>query len=475
MLLMERKMPCLTSELHYSGGIHSLAPIDAHNGGKPREDLAKETADGVRNYLDPIFEVADMYLNPPDSEPLDKASIPLFMLATGGMRSLKQSHYEAFQILRKAITDYLNASGYFEPFYDTISGEDEGIFGWLAANHETGRLQAEEPPRGFMEMGGQSAQIAFEPSEDDKEHYEGPLTAVNLGKKTYSVFTKTWPKLGADAMWRKHEQRLREKKAEEDPCLPRGYNYELADSKSVIKGTGDPERLLMCLYETWSLLECQDAACNAGELCAFRKGGPGGCLLKDIPGLGFHGQGKGGSFLGASVFWHATNGVFGAENSEQGDSKKSSEKPYSAETFFLEVKDLFSHNWEQIKDLRRREEVNNYKYLPLAFFKACLIMTTLHLGFGLPMRAEEMKEVRQAIAYIVQMANGNKGIVSFSEPWEPATFTSDADGRFTTVEAASWTLGRIILCAVHCTPRLMTCDGWKKRPVTPVQLQTDVD
>jgi Golgi nucleoside diphosphatase len=474
MLLLERKKPCLTSELHYSGGIHSLAPVDAHNGGKPRKDLAEGTADGVRQYLDPIFEVADKYLKSPDSEPLDKASIPLFMLATGGMRSLKQSHYEAFQILRKAITDYLNASGYFEPVYDTISGEDEGIFGWLAANHETGRLQAEEPPRGFMEMGGQSAQIAFEPSEDDKEHYEGPLTAVNLGNRTYYVFTKTWPMLGADAMWRKHEQRLREKKAEEDPCLPRGYNYKLADSDITIKGTGDPE-LKACLRETWSLLECQDAACTAGELCALRKGGPGGCLLKDIPGLGFHGQGKGGSFLGASVFWHATNGVFGAENPGQGDSKKSSEQLYNVMSFFLEVKDLFSHDWEEIKSLKSREEVNKYKYLPKAFFKACLIMTTLHLGFGLPMPTLAMKEVSQAIRDFVQEANGNNGIVSVSEALELATFPSDADGRFTTVEAASWTLGRIILCAVHCTPRLMTCDGWKKRPVTPVQLQTDVD
>lgn len=340
--------------------------------------------------------------------PIDASSVRLFLLATGGMRRLKQTDYEGYKILRKAITDYINGSGFWEPEYTAISGEDEGLFGWVAVNYLTGRFHSKEDTRGFMEMGGQSAQIAFRPDEADKSKYKGSLTRVKVGGRLFDVFTKTWPMLGADAVWKRHEEKLRESDTVlvHDPCLPRGYSYRLPDSDKTIVGTGD---LIECTKETFLLLGCEDEQCLAGRLCVYRGRG---CLLKNTPGLGFEKETR--QFCGASVYWHATNGVFGAEK-ESGNMNRSAEGSYDLVAFWNEAKALFSQDWAKIKAARPREKETNYMYLQKAFFKAGLIMSTLHLGFGVPMPGLASEAVREAVREYVREAVGTEAEADESE------------------------------------------------------------
>lgn len=57
---------------------------------------------------------------------------PLFLIATAGMRRLKQQNYESFSILKKAIINHINGSGFKDLRFDVITGDDEGfLWRWV--------------------------------------------------------------------------------------------------------------------------------------------------------------------------------------------------------------------------------------------------------------------------------------------------------------------------------------------------------
>ncbi|KAF8465679.1 nucleoside phosphatase family-domain-containing protein [Kalaharituber pfeilii] len=369
--------------------------------------VTKKSPGRVKEYLASLFEYVAPFLK---KNGMRISSTPLFMLATGGMRDLQQRSYGDYNILVQEIKDYLKTTGYDCPVYETIGGEDEGLYGWIAANFNAQRFQKESQSgtRGFMEMGGQTAQIAFVPTAKAREHYEGPLRHMKIGLHSYQVFSRTWPILGADAMWRRHLERLQQRSNMVmlyDPCLPKGYSMqvETGDEKRIVQGTGN---FLECIEEVFRIVQeeyCPDSECRAGKLCVFRN--RGGCLLHTVPGLGFD-QAK-TSFYGASVFWSATNGVFGGNKKSPTSGAAANNNPYDVRNFAKEVMDLFCQDWETIKELRPSEKSNGYQFLPFAFFKAALIMVTLHLGFGVPMPGFTTEGVKAYVERRAQQLRGN--------------------------------------------------------------------
>lgn len=120
-----------------------------------------------------------------------------------------------------------------------ISGRDEALYGWLAANYLRGHFTEGVESRGYLEMGGASAQIAFWPMRGEVEWeggcYNGPLTKMRIGPRNYYVYTKS-DGLGAEKAWRHHEAQILTLIDEmEDPCLPSGYSWSTEDK--TIKGT----------------------------------------------------------------------------------------------------------------------------------------------------------------------------------------------------------------------------------------------
>lgn len=385
-------------------GIQNLAPVlkSLRDDGRPAhiseqlgiyDSTTKITADTkkkVAAYLDPLLDHARKFL------PHDRIkSIPLFILATGGMRRHKQERYEEYMILRDAITEYINNSGFRDPVYDTISGEDEALYGWVAANYVDGLLKPEAIPHGFMEMGGESAQFAVSINESDFGSYEGLLRMVTIWGKDYMVFVKTWMGLGVDSAWKRHQARLRESESAIplDPCLPKGFAYRLSGSDKIVQGTGD---FVGCMKEALSLLSCPDKDCAMGNLCIYRSkqdvadDDPRsvGCLLRDNttgnPIINFDKN----EFCGASVYWHATHGIFTGGSSEGGGGKEN----FSA--FWDTVVEFSEHNWEKLKAKRPRERKTGYKFLEKGFFTAAMIMSTLFLGFGIPMPLQAVETAR---------------------------------------------------------------------------------
>lgn len=137
------------------------------------------------------------------------------------MRNLKLEDPKGFEDLEKEINTYLTKpeNNKFDTpgrndIYRTISGEEEAAYGWIAANFSLGTLselgQLSTEKLGYLEMGGASAQIAFEPfvNELSPEQLEdGDITRITMGGMGFYLFLKTYA-LGADKAWEEYQKDL---------------------------------------------------------------------------------------------------------------------------------------------------------------------------------------------------------------------------------------------------------------------------
>ncbi|KAI5836763.1 nucleoside phosphatase family-domain-containing protein [Morchella snyderi] len=351
--------------------------------------ISAETLDRVKKYLGPLLDHAYTFI-----PKLEIRTTPLFILATGGMRRIELTQYDSYQVLLNAINTYLSSTQFEKTTYATISGEDEAMYGWVAANFVDGAFKTGGTPHGFMELGGESAQFAVSiKRDDDHGEYDGPLRLVNIWDTTYDLYVKTWMGIGNDSAWKRHLEKLRASDSVMplDPCLPKGYSYRLSGSDKIVMGTGD---FSACMKEALSLLDCPDSHCRDGDLCIYRckKNGSSdcpesvGCLLRDEktghPLLKFDKE----KFSGASVYWHATHGIFRSS----GDNEKEDFK-----AFWDTVVDYSERDWETLKADRPRERASNYMHLRRGFFTAAMVMSTLFLGFGIPMPPKAVKAARE--------------------------------------------------------------------------------
>jgi hypothetical protein len=351
--------------------------------------ISAETLDRVKKYLGPLLDHACTFI-----PKLEIRTTPLFILATGGMRRIELTQYESYQVLLNAINTYLSSTPFEETTYATISGEDEAMYGWVAANFVDKSFKPDGTPHGFMELGGESAQFAVSLKRDENHgEYNGPLRLVNIWGKTYDVYVKTWMGIGNDSAWKRHLEKLRASDSAMpfDPCLPKGYSYRLSGCDKIVMGTGN---FAACMKEALSLLTCPDPLCRDGDLCIYRCKAGGdldspesvGCLLRDEstghPLLEFDKE----KFSGASVYWHATHGIFRSSNNNDKEDFKA---------FWDTVVDYSKKDWETLKADRPRERESNYKHLRRGFFTAAMVMSTLFLGFGIPMPPQAVKAARE--------------------------------------------------------------------------------
>ena len=96
-------------------------------------------------------------------------SIDLYILATAGMRLKPKA--QADSIYDKMMKQH-DINGYYVKSAMTISGQYEGLYGWIAANYDNGKLGFSKSgnekslkfigkPNGILEIGGASMQLAF--------------------------------------------------------------------------------------------------------------------------------------------------------------------------------------------------------------------------------------------------------------------------------------------------------------------------
>lgn len=234
-----------------------------------------------------------------------------------------------------------------------ISGEEEGLWGWVAVNYLMdgfGDPNALEPTMreddelfdgsssstavpstyGFLDMGGASTQIAFSPSPEEAADHQSSLSSVKLRLLSgedmdFSVFVASWLGYGTNKARERYvglkveewESSLRPSISPEpsipDPCLPRSLilseKPKIPHAHLTSASTSASEHLTShhTLVGTGSFPECLKSLqplLNKHLPCPS----PHECLFDGLPTpkIDFDQQ----RFIGVSEYWYSSEHVF---------------------------------------------------------------------------------------------------------------------------------------------------------------------
>ncbi|KAJ2744506.1 Golgi apyrase [Coemansia sp. BCRC 34301] len=306
------------------------------------------------------------------------AHTPVYLVATAGMRLLPRS--QQMRILDAACGFARSNYAFLLPdcheAFHVVSGELEGLYGWVAVNYLMGGFSANDKHSlGFLDMGGASAQIAFEPTGAAARLHRHDLARVTLRSMagadvTRDVFVATFLGHGTNEARRRYVDGLRLQAVAtggallpvaDDPCLAAGLALPTVDGQAVLRGNG---RFSDCVAATEPLLN--NSAC-AVEPCLFAG--------VHAPAIDFGVQ----RFVGVSEYWYASHdylqlgGVWDVEKFEA-KAQAFCELPW-AEAVRLKL-----HSEESSEE----SDAVAVARLQMQCFKAAWLVNVLHKGFGVP-------------------------------------------------------------------------------------------
>lgn len=272
-------------------------------------------------------------------------------------------------------------------------------------------------------MGGASAQVAFAPNATETARHAEDLMLLRLRtldgvEKVHRVFVSTWLGYGANEARKRYVQDLQKQVKTIhnfllDPCLPKGLEIPVDNSKIVLRGIGS---LLECLNLQSPLLakdmDCHDDPCLFGGVHA--------------PAIDFDVN----HFIGVSEYWHTTNDVF-----DMGGA-------YDYATYSNRVEKFCSRDWESIViDLKRQKwgkKIDEEK-VKMVCFKAAWMMNVLHDGFGVPRLTREFDNPPKSSHNSTQDLIDSAKSHGYLDPFQSVD-------RIRGIEV-SWTLGKAVLYA----------------------------
>lgn len=352
-------------------------------------------------YLRQLLEPA-LAILPPSARP----STPVYVLATAGMRLLNPERSTAIvQSADAALERILGEEHGAEYTMRVISGEEEGFFGWLAVNYlmdgfVNRHKHAHQHTWGFLDMGGASTQIAFEPKrgwgagiprEPDDGLIDFNLKMTDGTYRAYTVFVATWLGYGTNKARDRHVNHLikaaeatehseqytssdtddddslqipdhsAHKLTISDPCLPLNLDITDPHTDHYIHGTGS---FTGCLRALEPLLE-REAFC-AQPPCLF-----GG---QRVPPIDFQLD----RFVGVSEYWFSSEHVFGL-----GGAWDLVRFERAAEEYCARDWDALAQEWEQggVSGVSGKwGDQIDLPRLRMQCFKASWIVEVLHQG-----------------------------------------------------------------------------------------------
>ncbi|KAI8985167.1 nucleoside phosphatase family-domain-containing protein [Pilobolus umbonatus] len=405
----------------------------------------------VGGYLDPLLNFAKEVV------PLDHhASTPIYLMATAGMRLLPILQQNE---LLETTCNHITSSTSFHISdcnnnIRIIPGELEGVYGWVAINYLMGGFDnmavdmEQHHTFGFLDMGGASAQIAFEPDHHMKEEHKSDLTQVELrtldGRSiVYDVFVTTFLGYGSNEARRRYlEERVKAMFEEsngrnlldehhllhfDDPCLSSNLNITDTYSTSValsLHGTGDFNE---CMKFTEHLLN-KDAECP-NEPCLFN-----GVHTPEI-------NWSVNKFVGISEYWYSSHDILGLGG------------VYDFIEYENKAGEYCSRDWSTVledkKDLSLAE-INRYQ---MQCFKSAWIVNVLHEGIRIP----RIKNPSDHLNTEDEQALLEQTIESVeSKNWHPPFQSIDTINDI----QVSWTLGTMLLHVASQIPLIDHQDGW---------------
>ncbi|KIM33393.1 hypothetical protein M408DRAFT_35292, partial [Serendipita vermifera MAFF 305830] len=414
--------------------------------------------EGIFEYLRPLVEHAKEEI-PPHLH----AETPLFLLATAGMRLLPETQQES--VLRKVcqyFRDYTNFKiedgGPLGPCGGSvrvISGEEEGLFGWIAVNYLMEGFSSggtERQTYGFLDMGGASTQIAFEPKNDFPNLIPVHLRLLNGHDITHNVFTTTWLGYGTNQARQRYVGRLIElfektrnhaSDVVPDPCLPQ--DLKRTETPVYIGSVSDHSRKTHTLVGSGNFTKCLEVSApllNKDSPCVDIP-----CLFggKRVPTIDFSVS----HFIGVSEYWYSSEQIFGL-----GGAYDFVQYERAASNFCTQHwKSIVAHH-DQLKEaghldgdgeLEHDGKIIGLGYwgpdvelsrLELQCFKAAWIVNVLHEGLGMPRIVDPggNSTNHSGADHIDESAKG-KGL------GKPTFQSADTVGD----TAITWTLGKMVL------------------------------
>ncbi|KAJ0065810.1 hypothetical protein NL108_000034, partial [Boleophthalmus pectinirostris] len=161
---------------------------------------------------------------------------PLFLGATAGMRLLEESNRSRAMEIMESLKEYLSALPFNFQNASIISGQEEGLYGWITVNYilenffEKNMWNKYVRPEGgetvgSMDLGGASTQIAFAVGENfTGEDYLN----IKLYGYTYNVYTHSFLCYGKNEVGKKILDKIIQQSSDPNlivnPCYPNGYN-----------------------------------------------------------------------------------------------------------------------------------------------------------------------------------------------------------------------------------------------------------
>ncbi|KAH9981397.1 nucleoside phosphatase family-domain-containing protein [Lactifluus volemus] len=419
-----------------------------------------ENLDDIPAYLAPLLEHARTHI-PPSLHP----ETPLFLLATAGMRLLTSEHQAA---VLQATCHFLKLHSDFRiddpspigpcgSSVRIISGEEEGLFGWISVNYLMdgfGPSNSDRSTYGFLDMGGASTQIAFEPSSEEQGNTQN-LMDVRLrlmgGEEiSHKVFVTTWLGYGTNQARERYVGQVIKQyehsrppltdesppvvEVIEDPCLHRGLTLDESPvySEPSTPHERTPHKRNVATSQPYG--PCPDPPCLFNGV--------------HVPPIDFSVS----HFIGISEYWYSSEHVFGLGG------------PYDFVQYERAAQEFCGMPWNEI--LRMHEEskkrqsggqsggedgqvVGLEKWsdrvevsrLQMQCFKAAWIVNVLHEGLRMPRIVDPGGNDTTQGDEIKDQAE-RKGL------WRPWFQSMESVGDM----AISWTLGKMVLEASKAVP-----------------------
>lgn len=396
--------------------IITIHPVKDENG----NPIVKKVSPGLSSFADrpeaapeyimPLLSYASNYL------PNDKhKETPVSIFATAGMRLLSIEKQDNIMNALREKLPMLTELQILAHNIKVITGKWEGIYSWIAVNYMLGHFNnsnseinlqselvtttTEQVPRsktaGMVDMGGASAQIAFElpldrmTIEERQQNGNENMELINLGCRDddkrflYRIFVTTFLGFGVNEGAKKYENFLwkqlnnRNQNATNnytsnsttpivpiisDGCLPVNFlklsNIEEQDEKQFVrKGNGDWDK---CVHDIANLIFDDYPNCPITKSCFFAGvKAPPSISLSQLELYGF------------SEYWFSVDDVLSLGGI------------YDHDKFEAKAKEFCKQTWKSIKKKSRAKlyPKADSERLQTQCFKSAWIHAILHNGF----------------------------------------------------------------------------------------------